>query len=141
MKDTKETKKVICSECGLELNESDACSFGDRIFCADCLDVVTVLCDRCGDRIWRNDSSGDENVALCQDCYDDHYTHCSRCGRLIRYDDAYYEDDESDDPYCSNCIESVRSAPIKSYGYRGVLQLQEKVKTIKRRILCFREKD
>ena len=118
MKDTKETKKVVCSECGLELNEADACSFGGRTFCADCLDNVTVLCDRCGDRIWRDSSAGDENIALCQDCYDDHYTHCTRCSRLIRYDDAYYEDDESDDPYCSNCIESVRSAPIKSYGYK-----------------------
>ena len=39
MKDTKETKKVVCSECGLELNEADACSFGGRTFCSDCLNV------------------------------------------------------------------------------------------------------
>ena len=118
MKDKKETKKIVCSECGMELNQSDACTFEGSTFCSECLDNVTVLCDRCGDRIWRDDAAGDENIALCQDCYDDHYTSCTRCGRLLRNDYAYYEDDESDDPYCSDCIELVRSAPIKSYGYK-----------------------
>ena len=92
MKDTKETQKVVCSECGAGLNPSDTCTFAGRTFCADCLDRVTVVCERCGDRIWRDASAGDENIALCQECYDDHYTNCTRCGRLLRNDDAYYED-------------------------------------------------
>ena len=118
MKDKKEPQKVVCSECGAELNRSDSSVFADRIFCSECLDRVTVVCDRCGDRIWQDRSIGDENVTLCQECYDDYYTSCDRCGRIIRNSDSYYVDEDSDEPYCVNCIDAIRSAPIKSYSYK-----------------------
>ena len=98
MKDKKEPQKVVCSECGAELNRSDSIVFADRIFCSECLDRVTVLCDRCRDRIWQDRSVGDENVTLCQECYDDYYTSCDRCGRIIRNSDSYYVDEDSDEP-------------------------------------------
>ena len=118
MKDKKEPQKVVCSECGAELNRSDSIVFADRVFCSECLDRVTVVCDRCGDRIWQDRSIGDENVTLCQECYDDYYTSCDRCGRIIRNSDSYYVDEDSDEPYCVNCIDAIRSAPIKSYSYK-----------------------
>ncbi|KAF5068613.1 hypothetical protein DSECCO2_241320 [anaerobic digester metagenome] len=54
---------------------------------------------------------------LCQDCYDEYYHRCSDCGRLIHNDDTYYVDDDSDVPYCGNCIDSHRGG-IQSYYYK-----------------------
>lgn len=118
MENKKENEKAVCSRCGKSLNCSETNVFDGRVFCSDCLENETVFCECCGDRIWRDESAGDENVVICQSCYDEYYTSCERCGRLMRNSDAYYVDEDSDDPYCINCIDLIRSAPIKSYGYK-----------------------
>jgi len=83
------------------------------MLCETCLAELTAVCDRCGERIWFDDSEGDSNTTLCQDCYDEYYHRCSDCGRLIHNDHTYYVDD-SDVPYCCNCIDSHRRG-IQSY--------------------------
>ena len=62
-----------------------------------------ITCTHCGAEISPEDNAGTESFPLCEDCYDRHYTYCSHCNRIIRLDDAYYEDEDSDEPYCYEC--------------------------------------
>lgn len=63
--------------------------------------------------------AGTDDVPLCQRCYDDHYTSCEHCGRIIHRDDAYYDDDDSDEAYCSSCYRThSRRDGIEDYYYK-----------------------
>ncbi|WP_312939717.1 amidoligase family protein [Oscillibacter sp.] len=106
-----------CDHCGAEFPIGKQTVFDEQALCPDCLDELTVICDRCGERIWSDDSEGDSNTTLCQNCYDEYYHRCADCGRLIRDDDTYYVDDDSDVPYCDNCIDQHRGG-IQSYYYK-----------------------
>lgn len=65
-----------------------------------------------------SDDHGDENITLCERCYERHYTHCERCGRVISYSDAYYEDDDEDEPLCYDCLQTrLQQATIHDYSY------------------------
>ena len=90
----------------------------DAILCPDCVDMYTTVCDCCGERLFLSDDQGDENITLCEHCYERHYTHCERCGRVISYSDAYYEDDDEDQPLCYDCLQArLQQATIHDYSY------------------------
>ncbi|MEA4993191.1 MAG: amidoligase family protein [Oscillibacter sp.] len=106
-----------CDHCGAEFPIAAQTLFDEQMLCEAYLEELTAVYDRCGERIWSDDSEGDSNTVLCQDCYDEYYHRCSDCGRLIHNDDTYYVDDDSDVPYCCNCIDSHRGV-IQSYYYK-----------------------
>ena len=116
MKENHET--YVCSECGAKLTQKTMHEFDGQILCESCLDEHTVLCDCCSTRIWRDNAEGDSHHTLCSRCYEDRYTTCDGCGRLIRINDAYYDDDDSEYPYCEECFLKRREIPIKAYGYK-----------------------
>lgn len=105
-----------CDHCGAEFSIGEQTLFDEQMLCETCLDELTAVCDRCGQRICSDDSEGDSNTVLCQDSYAEYYHRCSDCGRLIHNDDTYYVDD-SDVPYCCNCIDCHRGG-IQSYYYK-----------------------
>ena len=113
-----EETTYICERCG-ERVPADACTMvADTILCPDCVDMYTTVCDCCGERLFLSDDHGDENITLCERCYERHYTHCERCGRVISYSDAYYEDDDEDEPLCYNCLQArLQQATIHDYSY------------------------
>lgn len=112
-------EKYVCSVCGEEYGREDLIEFDGDLLCSDCLDNETTVCSRCGERIWTNDNEGDDQMPLCSRCYDYYYTTCEDCGRVISIDDAYYDDEDSDTPYCCSCHERRQSQiHIHDYGYK-----------------------
>ena len=112
-------EKRVCSICGCLLSEESENVFDGEVMCENCLDTNTVICDHCGRRVWRDNAEGDSNTTLCERCYENHYTYCEDCGRLLRYDDAYYFDDEDEEyPYCRACYEKRENRSIRSYNYK-----------------------
>lgn len=109
----------ICDCCGERFPERLGVEVNDEHLCEQCANEETVICSHCGERIYRNDNAGDESVPLCQRCYYHYYTTCTRCGRIIHIDDAYYEDDDNDEPYCYDCHTAHSdNQPIHSYYYK-----------------------
>lgn len=104
-----------CGHCGCVLGE-DQFVFEDEVYCEDCLEELTVVCAHCGRRIDRDSNEGNEEIALCSTCYTRFYTNCSRCGRLITEDEAYYESDDDDTPFCYRC--HLENSIIHSYYYK-----------------------
>ena len=111
-------KELTCSQCGATLSEEELQVFDGKVLCDTCFIECTIECDNCGTRIWSNDAEGSEDVILCSHCFDYHYTHCHACGLLIHNDNAYYEDDDDDYPYCHNCFHDIQERPIKNYNYK-----------------------
>lgn len=111
-------EKFICSVCGKRLNEDAARHFGEQIMCDDCFEAKTTVCECCGDRIWVEDANGDRIITLCNHCYQHNYTNCEECGALIHNDNAYYENSDSDYPYCYTCYQKLFESSIKSYCYK-----------------------
>ena len=114
-----EEKTFLCDNCGQHHPISKRTLFQNQNLCASCLNLTTVVCSRCGKRIWREDNSGNSDMPLCDHCYTHHYTICDRCGRLLRNEDAYYEDEDSDDSLCYTCYNSTNSnRAIRDYYYK-----------------------
>lgn len=114
-----EPETAACSCCGAVHPLSELTLVDCYLYCADCLDRETVICNHCGNRILLDDNAGTDNFPLCQRCYDNHYTSCGRCGRVIHQDDAYYEDEDSYDAYCSSCYRGhSRGGGIEDYYYK-----------------------
>ncbi len=111
-------ENLTCAFCGEVLNEDTAYRFRGKIMCKNCYEENTIVCDCCGERIWSDEDEGDDRINLCRNCYEYNYTHCDNCNRLIHNDDAHYEDDDSDIPYCAECIRRIEDKAIKSYGYK-----------------------
>ena len=117
MKETK-TKKV-CAECGKELSDGHWEEFDGKILCRECLEYLTVVCQDCGERMYRGANAGTSSHPLCDTCEERSYTYCEQCGRLLRNEDAYYfDDDDSDCPYCQSCFERTNRRTIKDYYYK-----------------------
>ncbi len=111
----------ICSMCGTVITEENLVEFDDQELCERCLQEETSICRECGERLWNADDCGDSLYGhLCQDCRDDYFTTCVHCGRLIRNDDAHYEDDDEDEdsPYCYSCFCSSSEGPIHNYYFK-----------------------
>ena len=54
-----------------------------------------------------------------QTCYDRHFTTCERCGAIIRENEAYYEGEDDDIPYCYDCHQRRRrERPIHDYYFK-----------------------
>lgn len=94
-----------CSQCGNEFEQGELTDFDGERLCTDCLDDRTFVCDCCNERFWNDDQYGDYDTPLCEHCYEEYYTRCEGCNRIIRYDDANYEEDDEDRecPYCDSC--------------------------------------
>ena len=88
--------------------------------CDDCFEAKTTVCECCGDRIWEEDANGDRIITLCNHCYQHNYTNCEECGALIHNDNTYYENSDSDYPYCYTCYQKLFESSIKSYCYKGI---------------------
>ena len=108
-----------CESCGRVLNENEGVWFDNVLYCPDCLEENTVICSHCGDRIWNGDNVGSDDTPLCQTCYDRHFTTCERCGAIIRENEAYYEGEDDDIPYCYDCHQRRRrERPIHDYYFK-----------------------
>lgn len=112
-------EKQKCSICGEEHRADMLIEFDGELLCPNCLNNETVICSHCHKRIWVDYNAGSDSMPLCEDCYDDHYTSCSRCGRIIHQDDAYYETDDSEEPYCYGCYQRYcNNRSIHDYYYK-----------------------
>lgn len=110
-------RTCVCCGCVLE-NDYDVYYVFDNVLCEDCYNDETRECDCCGERIWNNEDEGDDNITLCRDCLTDHYCTCHECGNLIHNEDAFYESDDSDYPYCGRCFNELKNKVIHSYNYK-----------------------
>lgn len=115
-------RTFICDVCGKRFPITLQTCFDEQDLCPDCLESETIICAHCGKHIWRDDNSGNDTVPLCERCYQGHYVHCARCGTLLHMDDAFYEDDDTDVPYCSDCYRLIRrhqsDRSIQDYYYK-----------------------
>ena len=108
-----------CSVCGESYPLDQLTEFDGQLLCSSCLGIETMVCSRCGRRIWNDDNAGDGNTPLCHSCYERFYTECAHCGRTILCDDAYYEDDDRDDPLCWSCYcRTQQDKEIHEYSYK-----------------------
>lgn len=110
-----------CALCGSLHPQEELYEFDGKLLCSHCLQANTVICQDCGNRIWVSENAGSIDVPLCRHCFDRGYLTCIHCGRLIREQDAYYEDDDDDgdNPFCSVCYVRQRSERvIRDYYYR-----------------------
>lgn len=109
--------KIICSHCGVIIENEDFDTVNGEPICQDCADQYTVVCDRCGATIWESDAYGDEYTNLCCHCYENHYTRCSCCDALLHEDDAYHWNGYD---YCHECYDEERDKcrNIHDYGYK-----------------------
>lgn len=92
--------------------------FEGDLYCSSCFGNETVICSHCNERIWNSNNAGTETTPLCEDCYEDYYVTCNDCGRLIRRNDAYYEDYDEDVPYCHDCHLQHDNQSIHDYYYK-----------------------
>lgn len=106
----------ICVHCGCLLSPGEEYIFHEDFYCEDCLEELTTFCVYCGKRIFKDNDEGDNNISLCHRCFTDHYVACERCGRLVLNEDAYYESDDEDIPYCRDCFQDISF--IHSYNYK-----------------------
>jgi len=108
-----------CEICGSVHPMSECTEFANQNLCPHCLEEHTLVCTRCGERIWREDNAGTTDTPLCDPCYTHHYTICDRCGRLIRNDEAYYEDEDDDNSLCFDCFHSsAHGKAIRNYYFK-----------------------
>lgn len=109
--------KIICSHCGVIIENEDFDTVNGEPICQDCADQYTVVCDRCGATIWEADAYGDEYTNLCCHCYENHYTRCSCCDALLHEDDAYHLNGYD---YCHDCYdeEHDKCRNIHDYSYK-----------------------
>ena len=113
----KEPKR--CSICGEPYPADQLTEFDGKCLCPSCLGSETVACSHCGRRIWNSDNSGSDSMPLCESCYDDYYISCTHCDRIIHREDAYYENDEEDTPYCHECYNTYCSTKsIRDYYFK-----------------------
>lgn len=96
----KQTSK--CSECGRKLNQEEAITFDDQLWCEDCLSEKTVVCTDCDERVYTDDVTCVNDEPICERCYDGNYFQCERCER------HYHNEDYGEDGCCQYCLEEDR---------------------------------
>ena len=107
-----------CDSCGRAFSQNELTPLGTSLLCPDCLDQETVLCVHCGERIFWDENAGDSRTPLCQRCSEEHYISCSRCGRVIQDYDAFYRDEDDDEPMCYDCYNRYHGSLIHDYYYK-----------------------
>lgn len=107
-----------CDSCGSAFARNELTPLGDSLLCQHCLSHETTLCAHCGERIFWDENAGDSRTPLCQRCSEQHYISCSRCGRVIQDYNAFYRDEEDDEPMCYDCYNRYHGSPIHDYYYK-----------------------
>lgn len=106
-----------CESCGQNF-DVDLITFEGLELCSSCFNTATTLCADCGRRIWTAENAGTASHPLCQDCYDRNYIHCSYCGHLLHENDAYYENEDSDEPFCYECYTRRNNSGVHDYYFK-----------------------
>ena len=125
-----ESDYFTCENCG-EIHHVDDMVVVNRdtrreeYVCEDCADRQYYRCDDCGQ--YFTDSyihEDDQGTVICDDCWDSHdYTACDDCGRIIRCEDANWnEDDEV--YYCDDCWSEHEHRSFHDYGYKPAPEFQ-----------------
>jgi len=90
-----------------------------------------ITCTKCGrshphTAVWHGD-----DIIVCGECEDGQIA-CYECGRLIRENDAYYEHEESEDPFCEDCFTQRFTKCQRCPGYAD----RENCHTVKGEVWC-----
>lgn len=116
-----EENQVVCHDCGKIIDIEDSLTtYDDNYICNDCYGDDYGTCEDC-DQIHPNSEmnylSG-RNV--CDTCKDENYAMCPHCGEWFRTDNGYWDNDISDDTYCSeDCFsEATGGRYFHDYSYK-----------------------
>lgn len=112
-----------CDDCGEYILNEDARivnreMWRERYVCPSCLEDY-ARCDDCGEYF----SSGyihtdNDGQAICSSCYSmNDWAYCRRCGRLVRQEDAVWDDDR-EEWFCEPCFAELPSRNFHNYGYK-----------------------
>ena len=125
-----EAEYFTCDDCGEIFHMDDAVrvnpdTWREAYVCQRCADDDYYRCDDCGQ--YFTDSyihEDDQGTVICDDCWDCHdYTVCDDCGRIIRCEDANWnEDDEV--YYCDDCWPEHENRSFHDYGYKPTPEFQ-----------------
>jgi len=96
--------KLKCNECGRKLNEEEATTFDDLLWCQDCLSRETTVCADCEERVYADEIRYAGDDPICENCYDNNYFQCERCDR------HYHHEDYGGDGCCRYCLEEDKPA-------------------------------
>lgn len=111
-----------CGRCDRVFPIDERTELGDEVLCDNCRDEYTCICDSCNDRIWTDEAEGDDDRNLCSDCYNEHYCRCTECNQLLHKDNAYYINDNLDEPFCRECYDDNNNEDelnfIHNYSYK-----------------------
>lgn len=112
-----------CEDCGrwheeVNMRNVHVSRYETIYICEDCCDEIEeyYFCNHCDNWFSENYlfSVESSDGTICNNCYNDDYVECSHCGSVVRYENAY--DDDDDGYYCADC--SRKHSVIKSYGYK-----------------------
>ena len=101
-------EKIICADCGEEI-EGDIYTLKDgRVVCEDCIDNY-ILCEECNEYVPDDEAEEVDGEYICADCLedDDKFFKCSDCGEWHRRN-GFYEnwiETYSGDLICEDCYE------------------------------------
>ena len=107
-----------CDSCGGIFDRGELSPMGASLLCSDCLSRETTFCTHCGERIFWDENAGDSRTPLCQRCSEQHYVSCSRCGRVLQDYDAFYREEDDDEPMCHDCYNRYLGSLIHDYYYK-----------------------
>lgn len=96
-----------CQHCGRYEDQDDMHHTPNGVYCPECYNIRYADCNNCGEEVRRSDAYTDPSGDIvCGSCFEEACTSCERCGRTILTDNAQYENDGENGPYCGECIES-----------------------------------
>lgn len=111
-------ERTCCKICSQEYPMEELTEFEGQLWCQTCLDSNTVICRDCGTRIHWDANEGNCDLPLCHNCREENYVRCSDCGMLMPQEDAYYMEEDSDEPLCYECWNRERRTEIHDYYYK-----------------------
>ena len=121
--DCVEREFTICEECGSLVRKDELEEVDGHMLCETCRDddSVCFICQDCEELHMRRYNDyillGDGSM-ICESCAQSgDYVRCENCEEWFRVDDMEY-DEEDDDYYCPDCMDSRKRRSIKSYGYK-----------------------
>ena len=125
-----EAEYFTCDDCGEIFHMDDAVrvnpyTWREAYVCQRCADDDYYRCDDCGEYFSDSYIHGDDQgTVICDDCWGRHdYTACDDCGRIIRCEDANWnEDDEV--YYCDDCWSEHEHRSFHDYGYKPTPEFQ-----------------
>jgi hypothetical protein len=97
--------KMICSDCGREIDEEDAININGDYYCHECV----RYCDHCGEYVREEDGQyiDNLNIDVCDYCLERYYRRCDDCGDWQRaYDMTDVSNDSAYTWICETCIDN-----------------------------------